>query len=93
MPSPTRMLEVPVQATEEEVKRLRAAGFQPVVRWITPSPGSQELKTIEALTRLDRIGMACPDCGGTGSRFTGVAPSICSSCMGTCRLTVSSSKP
>jgi len=40
--------------TKADETRLRKAGFRPVVRWIEGERSSEALKTIEALTRLDR---------------------------------------
>ena len=52
----TRMIQVPGPSEADE-KRLRAAGYAPVVRWVhVVSRATEELKTVEALTLLDRIG-------------------------------------
>lgn len=41
--------------TPAEEKRLRAAGYAPVVRWVhVPSRSDEALKTIDALTRVER---------------------------------------
>jgi hypothetical protein len=50
-------VEVPpvVYTTAEIAARLRAAGFTPVVRWVdTMNRSDTPLKTVEALTLLDR---------------------------------------
>lgn len=44
---------VPGCSPKDEV-RLRAAGFRPVLRWIEGDKATAALKTIEALTLLDR---------------------------------------
>lgn len=61
-----RMLPItaPVLATPADEKRLRVAGFVPVVRWVDVANRSDvPLKTIEALTLLDRREAAAK--GGT----------------------------
>lgn len=47
--------DVTVKVVEADEKRLREAGFAPVVRWVdTRMKSDVPLKTVEALTLLDR---------------------------------------
>jgi len=53
---PKKMMQVTgtVSATEADEKRLRAAGFAPVLRWIRPFGRSEKtFKTREALAVVD----------------------------------------
>ena len=50
------VIELPLMCSEADVKRLRAAGWAPVVRWVDAANKSDTpLKTVEVLTHLDRI--------------------------------------
>lgn len=53
----TRIVSVALACDASDEKRLRAAGFAPVIRWVdTKARSDVGLKTIEALTLLDRRG-------------------------------------
>lgn len=46
---------LPCLCTTAEEAKLRAAGYSPVLRWVyTPSRSDDALKTIDALTLLER---------------------------------------
>ena len=48
-------IELPLMCSVADVKRLKDAGWAPVVRWVSDSAPDAQLKTVEVLTKLDRI--------------------------------------
>ena len=54
-PSKGGVIELPLMCSAADVKRLKDAGWAPVVRWVSDSAPDTALKTVEVLTHLDRV--------------------------------------